>query len=222
MDELFKVAVKELGQKEIEGPEDNPTIVNYAKESVFGWVNDDETPWCSIFLNWCAAKAGLEKSSKANARSWLLVGDAIENPEPGDIVVLWRGAVDSWEGHVGILFGFSKNSERIYILGGNQGNQVSIAGFPTKQVLGYRRLRSVNPIEIPETTLRLGSKGDDVKALQDALKIAGFDCGTSDGDFGVKTQRAVRELQSTQTNLAIDGVFGPRTREYLIEIINQK
>ena len=221
MDKLFIEAVNQLGQKEIEGAEDNPVIVNYAKESNFGWVDDDETPWCSIFLNWCAAKAGLEKSSKANARSWLLVGDKTENPEPGDIVVLWRGAVDSWEGHVGILFGFSKDSKRVYILGGNQGNQVSIAGFPTEQVLGYRRLRPDNPIDIPDRILKMGSKGDDVKTLQDALKIAGFDCGTSDGDFGIKMDRAVRELQSTRTNLIIDGVFGADTRAYLIEILNQ-
>ena len=64
--------------------------------------------------------------------------------------------------------------------------------------------------------------GDDVKALQDALKAAGFDCGTSDGDFGIKTDQAVRALQTTKTNLAIDGVFGTDTREYLIEILNQK
>jgi len=221
MDKLFIEAVNQLGEKEIIGPEDNPTIVKYAKESGFGWVDDDETPWCSIFLNWCAAKAGLEKSSKANARSWLLIGDKIENPEPGDVVVLWREEVDSWEGHVGILFGFSKDSKRVYILGGNQGNQVSIAGYPIERGLGYRRRRPDNPIEISNRILRLGSTGDDVKALQDALKIAGFDCGFSDGDFGYETDRAVRELQSTKTNLLIDGVFGPDTRAYLIEILNR-
>jgi uncharacterized protein (TIGR02594 family) len=222
MDKLFMEAVSQLGQKEIEGPEDNPTIVNFAKESGFEWVDDDETPWCSIFMNWCALKADLERSGKVNARSWLLVGDKTENPEPGDVVVLWRGSVDSWQGHVGILFGFSKDTKRVYILGGNQGNQVSIAGFPIDQVLGYRRLRPVNPIDIPDITLKMGAKGDDVKVLQDALKVAGFDCGTTDGDFGIKTERAVRELQSTKTNLKIDGVFGPKTRAYLIEILKKR
>jgi len=220
MDLLFKVAVKELGQKEIAGPENNPTIVNYAKESDFGWVDDDETPWCSIFLNWCAAKAGLQKSGEANARSWLMIGNRIENPEPGDIVILWRDSVNSWKGHVGIFFGFSGDSKRVYVLGGNQGNQVSISAYPSKKVLGYRRLRPSKEVVVPESTLKRYDAGDEVKLLQDALKLLGFDCGTSDGIFGSKTERALRALQSTKTNLNVDGVFGPLTREYIIEKLN--
>jgi uncharacterized protein (TIGR02594 family) len=65
MDKILKLAIAELGQKEISGPQDNPTIVNYAKEAGFAWVDDDETPWCSIFVNWVANKAGLKGSNKA-------------------------------------------------------------------------------------------------------------------------------------------------------------
>ena len=43
MDELLKTAFAHLGQKEVARPEDNPTIVNYARESGFEWVDDDET-----------------------------------------------------------------------------------------------------------------------------------------------------------------------------------
>lgn len=222
MDKLFITAVNELGQKEIEGPEENPVIVNYARESDFGWENEEKTPWCSIFLNWCAAKAGLQRSGKANARSWLLVGDKVEYPEPGDIVVLWRDSVESWKGHVGILFGFSMDSKRVYILGGNQGNQVSISGYSTEQVLGYRSLRPESPAGLPNKTLKIGDTGDAVKVLQDALKAAGFECGTTDGHFGIKTERAVKALQSTKTYLSIDGVFGALSHAHLNEILNQK
>ena len=45
MDKLFIEEVNQLGEKEILDPEHNPTIVNYAKESGFGLVDDDETPW---------------------------------------------------------------------------------------------------------------------------------------------------------------------------------
>jgi len=51
---ILKVALSQYGVKEITGRNHNKTIVDYAKESGFEWVNDDETPWCSIFINWVA------------------------------------------------------------------------------------------------------------------------------------------------------------------------
>jgi uncharacterized protein (TIGR02594 family) len=222
MDNLFKIAVAELGQKEISGSRHNVNIVNYAKECGFTWVNDDETPWCSIFVNWVAKKAGLVSSNKLNARSWLQVGRIVDQtPEPGDVVIFWRESRDSWKGHVGFFFGYSGNQERVYCLGGNQGNQVSIAGYPEDNVLGFRRLTSSGKINLPNKILKGGDKGDDVKSLQDALQMAGIDCGTSDGIFGTKTEEAIKKLQTMKTGLKIDGVYGDQTRDFLFETLNQ-
>ena len=222
MDKIFKIAVAELGQKEIQGTADNPAIVNYAKEAGFNWVNDDETPWCSIFVNWVAKKADLKGSNKPNARSWLLIGKTVDSaPEPGDVVIFWRDKPDSWKGHVGFFFGFSADGKRVFCLGGNQGNQVSISGFPRDTVLGFRRLTGSTMLQLPDTVLKPGSKGDDVKELQDALKAAGINCGTSDGDFGPATGKAVKKLQSMKTGLKIDGIYGNKTRDFLFEILNQ-
>jgi uncharacterized protein (TIGR02594 family) len=221
MDKLLKIAVAELGQKEISGSGNNPTIVKYAKEAGFSWVNDDETPWCSIFVNWVAMKAGLQRSKKANARSWLLTGLNVDNaPEPGDIVVFWRGSPDSWTGHVGIFFGFSISGERVYCLGGNQGNQVSVSAYSFDQVLGFRRLAPSTMLLLPDPVLQNGDRGDAVKALQNALKAIGIDCGTSDGIFGSMTENAVVLLQSMETGLAVDGVYNDATRDYLFEVLN--
>ena len=220
MDKFIKTAVNELGQKVISGAQHNQTIVSYAKEAGFEWVNDDETPWCSIFVSWCAFKADLIRSKKANARSWLLVGHNVDgSPEPGDIVIFWRGQRDSWQGHVGIFLGYSQNSSRVYCLGGNQGNQVSISAYPVDKVLGFRRLGSSSITDVPSKTLKKGDQGNAVKQLQDALKIAGFNCGTSDGDFGSKTEVAVKDLQATGGFLKVDGVFGGKTRDYLLEVL---
>jgi hypothetical protein len=52
--------------------------------------------------------------------------------------------------------------------------------------------------------LKLGSKGEAVKTLQEFLKI------TADGDFGPKTEKAVRDYQS-KNGLTVDGVVGPKT-----------
>jgi uncharacterized protein (TIGR02594 family) len=221
MDKLLKIAVAELGQKEISGPAHNPAIVNYAKEAGFAWVNDDETPWCSIFVNWVAKKAGLRGSGKANARSWLLSGKNVDNaPEPGDIVVFWRGSPDSWLGHVGFFFGFSIDGERVYCLGGNQGNQVSVSAYSIENVLGFRRLVPSGIVSLPAPVLKKGDKGDKVKGLQDALKEAGFDCGTSDGDFGNRTENAVKLLQSMKTGLPVNGVYNKETKDLLFEVLN--
>lgn len=58
-------------------------------------------------------------------------------------------------------------------------------------------------------TLRRGDKGDAVKRLQLALASHGRDI-SADGDFGPKTEAAVRAFQS-QRGLAVDAVVGPRT-----------
>lgn len=223
MDKLFKIAIAELGQKEVQGIGNNPAIVNYAREAGFSWISDDETPWCSIFMNWAAMKAGLVRSKQANARSWLLVGQHTDSsPLPGDVVVFRRGSPASWEGHVGIFLGFSYDGAKVYCLGGNQGNQVSISAYPRDTVLGFRRLTAAPGMtDVPDATLRRGDKGDAVKALQDALKAAGIHCGTSDGDFGPLTETAVKQLQSMKYGLTIDGIYGEETRDFLLEILNR-
>lgn len=56
-------------------------------------------------------------------------------------------------------------------------------------------------------------QGDDVKALQRALSAAGFPLG-ADGDFGPKTDAAVRAFQRAK-GLRPDGKVGPATRARL-------
>ncbi|WP_166350618.1 phage tail tip lysozyme [Phytoactinopolyspora limicola] len=72
------------------------------------------------------------------------------------------------------------------------------------------------PEQTRETTrlLRRGSRGDDVKRLQQSLASAGFDPGPIDGIFGALTEAAVRGFQ-TAHGLVVDGIVGPRTREAL-------
>jgi putative chitinase len=60
------------------------------------------------------------------------------------------------------------------------------------------------------TTLRQGSSGPDVVALQDALRAHGHDPGTSDGSFGPGTAAAVIAFQRSQGMVA-DGVVGAKT-----------
>lgn len=137
MKTLIEIALSQYGVKEIAGTANNRTIIEYAKESGFKWINNDETPWCSIFVNWCALKAGLPRSGKADARSWLAVGQEVKEPQLGDIVILKRGTA-AWEGHVGIYI--NEANGFINVLGGNQSDQVKISSFGKTNLLGYRKL----------------------------------------------------------------------------------
>jgi len=137
---LIETALSQYGQKEIMGESHNKTIVGYALESGFSWVKDDETPWCSIFMNWVALQAGYERTKKADARSWLKVGQEVQTPELGDVVVFKRGNVE-WMGHVGIYI--TQQDGFINVLGGNQNNEVRISKYSKADLLGYRRLNKI-------------------------------------------------------------------------------
>lgn len=141
-EELLKLAMTFLGLQEIEGEEDNPTIVQWFADIGFAWIKDDETAWCSLTINWLAWKLGLERSGKLNAKSWLDVGMKVTDPIPGDVVILYRGKPNDWTGHVGIFIGYNKAGD-IFMWGGNQKNEINITPKGAYRLLGFRRLRKV-------------------------------------------------------------------------------
>lgn len=216
--ELIKVATSQLGQKEIAGPQHNPTIVGYAHAIGLTWVSDDETPWCAIFAAWCAKQVGLKYPKSALARTWMDVGLPTTQPEPGDVVVFWREDPLSYKGHVGFYMGHSHDGKRVYCLGGNQGNQVSITAYSTDFLLGYRRLVPSSIITLPDAPLKRGNTGTAVVQLQDALKAANYAPGTSDGIFGALTEAALKLLQANG-GLKVDGVYDKKTRVYLMTVL---
>ncbi len=220
MNKLIQIAAQEIGVAEIAGSDHNERILQYAHDIGHTWIEDDETPWCSRFMSWVAMKADMQRSERGNARSWLNVGTPVEDPEPGDVVIFWRGSPESHKGHVGLYKGFSRDGTRVYVLGGNQGDQVGISAYAAERVLGYRRLQPVGEVALDLNALKRGDRGPAVVDLQDALKLAGFSPGTSDGVFGPRTERAVKDLQATHVDLEIDGMFNSETREYLLGLIN--
>ncbi len=68
-------------------------------------------------------------------------------------------------------------------------------------------------VNITLNVLRKGSKGQQVKALQRMLYAMGYSLGTKnpiDGDFGSKTDAAVRAYQR-DNSLTVDGIVGAKT-----------
>ena len=134
--EVLQRAFVEIGTKEIVGTRNNPKVVDYYKRAGQGWVRDDETPWCGAFVGAMLVDSGEPIISGAlGARNWLQWGHKDTSPQRGDVVVFKRGT--GWQGHVAFYLGESNG--RIYHLGGNQGNSVSITSTPKTKLLGYRR-----------------------------------------------------------------------------------
>lgn len=141
----YDIANRFIGLKEDFNNNDNPAIIWMLKLCDKN-VQHDETPWCSAFVNAVHYLLGLPRTGSLAARSWLKIGDFIDliDARRSDVVILQRGngiqpgpEILFAPGHVG--FFHSRDDKNVIILGGNQGNQVSLAPFPIHRILGIRR-----------------------------------------------------------------------------------
>lgn len=140
--ESLKVAIEELGVKEIQGEKSNKQVVKYhayARED-----NDlnkglaDSVPWCSSFVCYVLENSGLGSTNSMSARSYLDWGkSSMGKALPGDIAVFWRGSRNGWQGHVG--FYVDETESFVYVLGGNQNDSVNITRYSKSKLLDIRR-----------------------------------------------------------------------------------
>lgn len=132
-------ALSFYGTKEIPGPDANSFITECLKTVSLpeGMQNSDETPWCSAVISKIMLDCGLPSTQSALVRSWLTDSRYEEcGPRFGAIAVLWRGKRHSMFGHGGWLI--RRLESRLYLLGGNQNNMLSIGSYPDSCLLGYR------------------------------------------------------------------------------------
>lgn len=128
-------ARKYLGTKEIPGAKHNDVIVKWYADSGNRQIKDDETAWCAAFTGAMLKAVGLKGTNSLAARSYLNWGTKLDKPKVGAITVFKRGN-STWQGHV--AFFLRDLGDRIEVLGGNQGNKVSITTYSKKSLLGYR------------------------------------------------------------------------------------
>lgn len=115
-------------------------------------VDPKMTAWCAAFVNAVLASNGIQGSGSLMARSFLDVGKPVQDPQPGDLVVLKRGD-GNVQGHVGFFMGNAEGGG-IRVLGGNQGDAVSEKTFRSEDVLGFRRVGEGNAVLEREVQLR--------------------------------------------------------------------
>lgn len=131
----LSIATAETGVRTFAPGASNPRITEYhAHTNIQGY--DDKASWCSSFVNWALAQAGIQGTGSALARSWLEWGEPLSEPVPGCIVVLSREDPGGWKGHVG--FFLRADAQLVHLLGGNQLEQVREHFYPLSSVLGYR------------------------------------------------------------------------------------
>lgn len=125
-------ARKHIGLKELTGTNDHPLLLSW-------WIRLNvkylyKQAWCGLFVAHCMQVTGNPiPKNWYRAKAWLEWGEKSDAPKLGCIVVFSR----TGGGHVGFVVG-KDNSGRLLVLGGNQGNQVSIAPFDMSRVEGYR------------------------------------------------------------------------------------
>lgn len=129
---LLIEALKLWGTKEVPGPKHSPTILGWLKKLAFGWIKDDETPWCGTSLAYAAVEAGVAVRNPEMPRAfwWCGWGTAVTTPMLGDVLVFTIS-------HVGIYVG--EDATHYHVLGGNQGNAYNIVRFPKTWLKAARR-----------------------------------------------------------------------------------
>lgn len=133
---LAREGLATLGTREIVGPQHNPVILGWAREVGLADVyRADETPWCGLWMAVVAQRAGWPVvNAPLWARNWARFGAASPEPMLGDVLVFTR---PGGGGHVGLYI--AEDADAYHVLGGNQGDSVSIVRIAKARMIAARR-----------------------------------------------------------------------------------
>ena len=185
---------------------------------------------------------GQGSAACANSMSFYRANGALySSPEPGDQIFFYSGGNI---GHTGIVE--SVEGGKVVTIEGNTSDMVARRsyGIGSSVIAGYGRPRwecatgEYTPSPAPAPTpspspsgsgsygdgiLRRGSKGIEVRKLQENLINLGYGVGPdgADGDFGRNTYYAVKEFQKDH-GLEVDGEVGPLTFAAIDQALKEK
>ena len=130
----FDIAAKQIGLNE----RDQKAALSDYLQTGGQSLDPATTAWCAAFVNATLKQSGTEGTGKLNARSYMDWGQAVDKPQRGDVAVFSRGDPNGWQGHVGFFDSYNPDGT-IKVLGGNQGDSVSLANYSPENLLGFRR-----------------------------------------------------------------------------------
>ena len=147
------IARAQIGVREVPGPKHSGVIMGWLKR-LKSWIKDDETPWCGTFVAAVMQEAGLSYPPEyPRAKAWADYGANLRSTHvaPGAILVFSRDG----GGHVGFYVG--EDATAYQVLGGNQGNAVSITRIAKARCIAIRWPRGEPVIGGP---VRLAAAGE--------------------------------------------------------------
>lgn len=128
----LKLGLAEIGTEEIHGPLHEPRVIYYHSFTA-GKYTKDEIAWCGSFVAMCMERSGYDLPKyPERALSWLNFGHNGDRPRVGSIAVKGRKG----GGHVGIVV--SVEGDYIYLLGGNQNDEVNIKKYKIADFIDFR------------------------------------------------------------------------------------
>lgn len=129
-------AVELYGVTETVGSIHNPVIMGWARElGLQNVYTSDEIPWCALYVAVVIHRAQRPVvDSPLWALSWRNFGVNVEVPMLGDILTFTR---PKGGGHVGFYVG--EDNGYYHVLGGNQGNKVSVTRIAKSRLVEARR-----------------------------------------------------------------------------------
>lgn len=135
---LLRAALADYGVEEWDGPSNNPIIIGWAKDLGITQYTSDEIPWCGLAMAHWAKEAQWFDQAPAQplwARNWATFGTRAEDACLGDVLVFARNG----GGHVGVYVAESEDGKWFYVIGGNQGDAVSIIRIAKSRLVAARR-----------------------------------------------------------------------------------
>lgn len=139
----ISLALEQFGVAEVVGRGSNKTILawrdalNLAGVKVEGY-SDDDIAWCGLFVAIvCLLRMGVPAEVVKEplwARNWSKYGIKTNKPSLGDVLVFER---PGGGGHV--AFYVAEDSSSYHVIGGNQGNKVSITRVLKSRLIAARR-----------------------------------------------------------------------------------
>lgn len=152
----FEEARRLMGTREAPGVASNPAILNWADGLGIPYGGDD-IPWCGLFVSHCIGATLPDEPLPASplwARAWLGFGRRV-TPRVGAVLVFWRGTKTGAQGHVG--FYAAEDDGAYHVLGGNQGDRVSVARVSKTRLLGATWPTTAPTVQRIETVAATGA-----------------------------------------------------------------
>lgn len=130
-------AIKLFGTTEVAGAANNPVILQWAVECGLGKIyKQDSMPWCGLFVSICLQRASrhiLYSWDNLRALKWAGWGFPANRAMLGDLLIFQREG----GGHVGFYVG--EDAHAYHVLGGNQGDKVSIVRIAKQRCVAISR-----------------------------------------------------------------------------------